>query len=719
MPEGYELVSIKITTQTGTYAFLYLGEGTTDISNVETAVSGQSVVLNSVKNGSDGKQVRVTAFEVVYERALVCEHTNRQAGETVEATCKEKGYTSYTCPDCDEAFNWDFTSTIAHNVELVSGKEATCTETGVHEHYICTNENCGMKFVDEEATTEFDGATTIPMIDHKPGAIIKEVVTAPSCTVGGSHYEITNCEYCGIEISKELKQDAALGHTDDNPNDGICDVCEKSTCDAHSSTTYGSDEDCHWKVCDACGQQYDQANHTWGDGVVTEQATCSKEGVRTYTCECGKTKTASIEKLAHTEVVDAAVAATCTTAGLTEGKHCSVCNEILVAQDVVEATGHTYTYDINAAQHISTCACGDSVAEDHSFGTDGFCTCGYFNTKTYTFSEYTAGTQYAVNEVHELDDNTVVTTTKAHFTDELRLYSSETNDAFAIIYSAIPVGSITLNAGNKVDTLNVYVSDDGIDWTLMKGVSITSTSYNDYSCEFGGKTYRYIKLDVAGTQQVRVKYITISTAVTCAHENCSIVTEEVAATCIAAGKTAVTICDNCGEQFGGEIIPATNEHTYEDGKCTTEGCTATEGAGGGSTEEPELTQYVDNFAIKSTEGTLIDKTISWTTDANITIEGAQAQSSNAIRTSDSDHYRVYQGSTLKIKAEDRKITKVVITVTESKYVTPCVNSVTTPNAEVTTNGNVVTIVFAEGVEVVEFTASAQFRVKNIETTYLG
>ena len=65
--DGYELVSIKITTLTGTYAFLYVDGTTTDISNVETAVSGTSVVLNSVKNGSNGKQVRVTAFEVVYK----------------------------------------------------------------------------------------------------------------------------------------------------------------------------------------------------------------------------------------------------------------------------------------------------------------------------------------------------------------------------------------------------------------------------------------------------------------------------------------------------------------------------------------------------------------------------------------------------------------------------------------------------------------------------
>lgn len=43
----------------------------------------------------------------------------------------------------------------------------------------------------------------------------------------------------------------------------------------------------------------------------------------------------------HTEVADAAVAATCTEAGLSEGSHCSVCNKVLTEQKRVEPIAHT------------------------------------------------------------------------------------------------------------------------------------------------------------------------------------------------------------------------------------------------------------------------------------------------------------------------------------------------------------------------------------------
>lgn len=47
----------------------------------------------------------------------------------------------------------------------------------------------------------------------------------------------------------------------------------------------------------------------------------------------------------HTEIVDYAVEPTCTSTGLTEGKHCSVCNEIIVTQNVVPAVAHSLDYN--------------------------------------------------------------------------------------------------------------------------------------------------------------------------------------------------------------------------------------------------------------------------------------------------------------------------------------------------------------------------------------
>ncbi len=73
---------------------------------------------------------------------------------------------------------------------------------------------------------------------------------------------------------------------------------------------------------------------------VTTAATCTEKGVKTFTCACGDSYTEEIPAKGHTEVKDAAISATCTTAGKTEGSHCSVCNTVLNAQKDVPVAAH-------------------------------------------------------------------------------------------------------------------------------------------------------------------------------------------------------------------------------------------------------------------------------------------------------------------------------------------------------------------------------------------
>lgn len=85
---------------------------------------------------------------------------------------------------------------------------------------------------------------------------------------------------------------------------------------------------------------------TWTDGSITTKPTCTEKGVKTYTCtsaNCDKTKTEKVAALGHTEVIDKAVAATYTSTGLTEGKHCSVCGKVLIAQKEIPALTNTET----------------------------------------------------------------------------------------------------------------------------------------------------------------------------------------------------------------------------------------------------------------------------------------------------------------------------------------------------------------------------------------
>lgn len=85
--------------------------------------------------------------------------------------------------------------------------------------------------------------------------------------------------------------------------------------------------------------------HAWQDGVVTREATCTETEIITHACSwCNDKKQIEGSKKPHTEVTDPAIAASCEIAGLTAGTHCSVCSQVVTAQQPVKARGHVWDH---------------------------------------------------------------------------------------------------------------------------------------------------------------------------------------------------------------------------------------------------------------------------------------------------------------------------------------------------------------------------------------
>lgn len=132
---------------------------------------------------------------------------------------------------------------------------------GESHWHACTGEGC-TAIADEALHTWDEGEVTTP------------------ATYDAAGVRTYACEVCGREREEAIAQ---LEHT--------------------YATEWTYDDDNHWHACTDEGYtdlKADVAAHDWGDGEVTTPATYDAPGVRTYTCECGATKTEDIAQLVHT-----------------------------------------------------------------------------------------------------------------------------------------------------------------------------------------------------------------------------------------------------------------------------------------------------------------------------------------------------------------------------------------------------------------------------------
>ena len=286
-------------------------------------------------------------------------HTWDEGKVTKEATCSATGVKTYTCSRCGGTKTEEIPKT-KHDYEEHVETPATCTSRGV-SYYVC--KNCGL--------------TTSKKQTPATGHIHTEVRNKKDATYTDDGYTgDTYCKDCGKKLETgtmipklvEKEHDYGEWVLDQAPTckkygvrHRICKNCGDREVDVldkvdHSwelvSTTPATciiGEIQHYK-CSVCGETKDVTlsnplgEHSWDNGKVTKEATCTEDGEKTYTCTvCNTTKTKVIPATGHQhKEVRNAKKATCTEDGYTGDTYCTDCNTKLESGTVINKLGHTW-----------------------------------------------------------------------------------------------------------------------------------------------------------------------------------------------------------------------------------------------------------------------------------------------------------------------------------------------------------------------------------------
>ena len=235
-------------------------------------------------------------------------HTYGSAVITKQPTCTAEGTKTKTCTQCG--------ATVTETIPKTSHKYAdtvvapTCAANGYTLHKCSV---CGTSYKD--STTKATG--------HSYGNSV--VTKQPTCTSEGT--KTKTCTKCNATVTETIPK---TSHK-------YADTVVAPTCTADGYTLH---------KCSVCGASYKDnttkaTGHSYGNSVVTKQSTCTSEGAAIKTCtKCNATVTEKLPAKGHTAVTDKGYSATCTTAGKTDGSHCSVCGAVIKAQTTITATGH-------------------------------------------------------------------------------------------------------------------------------------------------------------------------------------------------------------------------------------------------------------------------------------------------------------------------------------------------------------------------------------------
>ena len=292
---------------------------------------------------------------------------------TKKANCTDDGVITYTCANCGDKYT-EVIKAKGHNYSAEVTKKATCDTDGV-KTFTCAD--CGDVYTEKlealghtygisevvKPTCDNDGYTkftcsvcgdSYSKVINATGHKYNDKIVSASCDKGG--YTLHTCENCG-DIYKD-NFTSPLGH--DYTSQTV-----KPTCETDGEKTF---------TCTRCGDTYTEViktkGHVYKRTVVA--AGCETDGYTLVECmECHDSfKEGYVGAKGHTIVTDKAVAATCTTAGKTEGSHCSVCEKVIKAQTEIKAKGHVAgdwitdkaaAVGVKGRKHRSCTVCGAVV----------------------------------------------------------------------------------------------------------------------------------------------------------------------------------------------------------------------------------------------------------------------------------------------------------------------------------------------------------------------
>ena len=309
---------------------------------------GSAVITKQPTCTSEGTKTKTCTKCGATVTETIAKLSHSYTTTVVAPTCTADGYTLHKCSVCGTSYKDSTTKATGHSYgNSVVTKQPTCTAEGTKTK-TCTKCNA--------TVTE-----TIPKTSHK----YADTVVAPTCTTGG--YTLHKCSVCGTSYKDNTTK--ATGHSYGNSvvtkqptctSEGTaiktCTKCNATVTETIAKTSHKyadtvvaptcTTDGYTLHKCSVCGTSYKDSTtkatgHSYGNSVVTKQPTCTSEGTKTKTCtKCNATVTEKLPAKGHTAVTDKGYPATCTTAGKTDGSHCSVCNTVIKAQTVINATGH-------------------------------------------------------------------------------------------------------------------------------------------------------------------------------------------------------------------------------------------------------------------------------------------------------------------------------------------------------------------------------------------